>query len=392
MLICYLPHDIPRCLHPAILSSEIGTQRQTARWDVLIALVVISLLSAGAASSTLSGSWESGLTLSEAGTLLEFESDLELAYAIDDWELEGELGFGTDGWEKAQVEASTEIGTIEVSSLVSWEPAKGRLKKWSGDVSAELRGARLDVSLDVYRDHCWTDLRVRGDLARGEYDIETRFGEANSFCLDYYRTDIDLSFSVRDVPIELDGRFTAEEGFEYVDVEADIPLPPFFSWLALNADVRISTSGTDRSFEPSLVADVVCEASTASLEFLGEVISAGGAGVDGIAVVGVILAASQTEWWAESRTSLHPDWNKKIAKHKAFYGAVGGGCTLEGSHERRVDVETWAYFSKDGSLFGWARTDAQIVVELSASLELTAVLILESDGVEEIRMHGDVRW
>jgi hypothetical protein len=375
------------------------TQRRAARerrrvrhQPVLIALLGLALSAMAGASPTLSGRWQTELACSSAGNLLEFASDLTITYGLGDWELEGEFGFGTDGWEKVQAEASGEIGQIEISSSIAWEPDKVRFKKWSSQVSAKLRDVKIDGSLDLYPDHCWADLRVRADLPACHFDVETRLGEQHGFGFDYYRTDIELSFSLHDVPIELTGRVTAKEGFEHVDVEANLPFPLLLSWLALRVDVRISASGTERSFEPTLVASMVCETAVTSLELLGEAISIDDIQLDRIGIVGIELSALWNEWWAESRWSLHPDWNKKLTGHKAFCRAIGTGCTIEGPNDRDVAIEIWSYDIATATRLAWTRMTLAIVCRPAASWELAFTAISEPTGLELLRIGIDVRF
>ncbi len=80
---------------------------------------------------------------------------------------------------------------------------------------------------------------------RGRFDKLTLEGASRAFSLDFYRTD----------------------------VETAIPLPSLLTGEEIEAEARLTPTGTQLSFVPELDALVSYEGSSASVELFGEIIA-----------------------------------------------------------------------------------------------------------------------
>lgn len=346
----------------------------------------------GTGLAKLTGSWESQVRLDREADTWEVEGELTAAISGAAWEVEGVCEYDLEAWRKLEVEASAEVSGIELGSKITFDPTRKGFKKLATDLSFETHGWVLDAGFDLYPDHSWTDVRARCELDPCELDVKTRLGASKAFSFDFYRADVEISFVTCGVPVDVAGRFTAKRGFEWIDIETVIVLPPLLSWLAIEAETRLTLGGPRLSFEPEVDALAAWEGLSASIELFGEVVVLGMLGLGGLSLVGVAVDSSWGEAWIESRTSFEPAWNKKIVGRKEYGRAVGIGYEAEDSYGREVTIEAWAYSVDPSELSVWDRMVLVLAVCPAASREFALTAAFQPGSIVEIALELDIDW
>jgi len=355
-------------------------------------LALFLLYSTEASGAEIGGSWESLLRVDWEASATELEGELEFCVEGTAWEAEATVEFDPEGWKKLEVEAGGELPGFELGSKLTFDPRIAEFKKLALDLALESHGWEIDIGLDLYSDHCWADLRAQVELDTCEIDIKTRLGASKAFSLDFYRTDIEISFETCGVPVDVETRFTAKKGFERIDVEAVFPLPPFLSWVEVEIDTRLTSKGKKTTFEPELDAAMSWEGLTASIELFGEVVAYDPLVLDGLAFVGAAIDIACDSTWVKSRTSFDPALNKSIVGDKAYAQAVGTGYEAEGGCDRSVSVEAWAYAFEVIGPFDWDRSALVLAVEPVGSWEFELSICFESGSIAETALEVDIEW
>lgn len=360
---------------------------------IVVSLLAVSFAHAAEAGEVeIGGSWESVLRVD----WLEWTAELvgEVAGFIEGaaWKAEGTVEYDLEAWKKLEVEATAELRGFELETKLTFDPRTAKFKKLALDLALVLCGCEIDAGMDLYTDHCWTDLRAQVELGAHEIDIKTRLGASKAFSLDFYRTDAEISFETCGTHVDIEARFTGKNGFERIDVETVLPLPPSLSWVQVEVDARLTLTEKQLSFEPEFDAELAWEGLSASIELFGEVVALDPLGLDGLAFVGVAFDASYDGAWIESRTSFAPAWNKKITKDKAYTRVVGIGYEAEDACDRAISVEAWAYTIDLGEPFDWDRAILSLAVRLVESWEFSLMACFEPGSIVEIAFGGDIEW
>jgi hypothetical protein len=377
-----------------ILLGRPGSERETTfafRTLVLLFALLVSSVG-GAIGAEFTGSWESVYRLDGREFAGEMEGELTVGVVGAVLEAEATVEFDLEEWTELELGASVEASASELSATATFEPDERRFKKLATDLSFEFRGSALDAGFDLYRDHLWADLRVQHELNGVEVDIKTRLGASKTFCLDFYRADVEVSFEARGIPIDIAGRFSAKKDFEWIDVEAILPLPPDLAWLSVEVEARWTRGGMQLSFEPALDTVTAWEGLTASVELFGEAVSSGALGLEGLKIVGVAFDAACGDAWVESRTSFAAGWNKKLTGHKEYAWAGGLGIEMDGPCDREMSVEARFYAAEAAGAFAWDRAAFAWVVRPAGSWELALTTVFAPGSIVGVALGISVDW
>jgi len=358
----------------------------------LALLVLFPLRSAEVGGVEIEGSWESVLRIDWSEDAAELESELTVSVEAAAWEAGAAVELDPEGWKKLEVEAAAELPVLELASKLTFDPRAAEFKKLTSDVALESRGWEIDAGLDLYADHCWVDLRARGDFETHEIDIKTRLGASRAFSFGFYRTDVEVSFETCGIPVDVEIRFTAKKGFERVDVETTLPPLPTLPWVEVEIDARFTATGSELSFKPVLGATMVWEGLTSSIELFGEIVASDPLNLDGLAFMGVAVNASCDSAWIESRTSFDSAWNKSITGDKLYARAVGICFETEEACDREVSVEAWAYAFGLTGPFDWDRAVLSLAVHPVGSWEFALSVCLEPGSIAETALEVDIEW
>ncbi len=370
--------------------SERGTTF-SLRTLVLLFTVLVSSVG-GAIGAELTGSWESVSRFDWQEFAAETEGELTVGVLGAVLEAEATIEFDHEEWTELELGATVEASASELSATATFEPDEHRFKKLAADLSFEFRGSAFDAGFDLYRDRFRADFRVQHELDGVEVDIKARLGASKAFCLDFYRADIEVSFETRGIPIDIAGRFSAKKDFEWIDVETILPLPPDLAWLSVEVEARWTRGGMQLSFEPALDTVAAWKGLTASVEFLGEVVSSGALGLEGLRVAGVAFDAACGNAWVESRTSFAAGWNKKLTGHKEYAWAGGLGVEMDGPCDREVSVEARFYAAEAAGAFAWDRAAFALVVRPAGSWELAFTTVFAPGAIVGVALEVSVDW
>ena len=356
----------------------------------LLAGVVLGVVVGGACATVLcvAGDIEAKLVYVPGGRW-DLESELTLG-EWSGWDLAVALEIEACRWKRIEAEVSFEWLHGEISSMARWDPRKGTFAKWTVDGSLERVDTTFAVGFDLSLTRCWTDLEMKAETGGCQVEIELRLGASRSFCFDFYRIDVDVSFEASGLPIDVESRLSAKKGFEWIEVEAGIPVP--VTWLGVEVAGRWAAHGRTVSFEPELEAEAMWEAGGLSLELFGEIVSGSPIALLGLTIAGVRVEGAWGDLQFAWGTSFDRSSNKAVTG-KSAYGAIAE-IGFDGDMRCGGEVSLGlVHYAADPSIFvAWDRTvwSASWEPEGSPAFDLEVTL----DGREwvEISAGIDVDW
>jgi len=348
-------------------------------------------VAAGGASQ--SGSWDALGTFDAVSGDWEVESGVRVTYAQAPWEVMAKLGAAAGGLKTVSLQGEIDLEEIDLLASIAWDPPAGRVKKLALETEFQAGGGTFDVDLDLYPDHLWTDLRLRGKGAESALDIQVRLGASKAFSFDFYRADVDLSFSACNGPVDVNVRVTAKQGFEWLRVEGALPVPEHLHGVHVEAQARWTVTAAGLVLEPRVEAQAVLrEDRSAAIELHCEGIALSELGLDGLRVVGASVDASRGGLWFEGALSLDPGWNKKLTGQKDYAAVAGVGCVASGREEVELSPELWTFSTDPAAPFGADRVDLRLGVRRAGSWQTILAASIAQGSVAEVSLSVGVSW
>jgi len=346
----------------------------------------------GTAAAGFSGEWEAQFVFGRGPRPCEMEGELAILWTDVGWDVEGVFQFERSTWAQLDVETSVELDSIGFSWSTRWDAIDRRFERLTLETWAEREGIEIDADFDLYETRCWTDLRAQCDLGPCEIDVKARLGASKSFSFDFYRLDVSVSSEIRGTPADVEARWTAKNGFEWVEVEAVVSPLQKLPGMEIEVETRLTRTGREGSFEPVLEAWGACEWGSNSLELYSEIAMDDVLSVGGWLIVGMTGETAWENGWASARVSFGPTWNKKVVGAKEYGAALGLGYEGEGLRNRQVSIEAWAYAIDPSDAPPWDRTRLVIAIHLTSSW-MIAVTVAWADGsVAETALDVELEW
>ncbi|MEW5827162.1 MAG: hypothetical protein AB1778_10070 [Candidatus Bipolaricaulota bacterium] len=165
---------------------------------VIAAVAAACLVVAAAASAqTLSGSWDTSVTIVPSPVSLSLESNLTVNYAVGDWTFASKTVALETGWFDQQFTATGVLGGFTVGSTLDLDPDNAAFDRWelfSGTVLA-------DIAFDVTFTLLPGDLQVRlsgtGTIEALRLTAAMTFGATGGGCdLDWVGASLTGSFTL----------------------------------------------------------------------------------------------------------------------------------------------------------------------------------------------------
>ena len=177
-----------------------------------------------------------------------------------------------------------------------------------------------------------------------------------------------------------------QEGFEWIDVKAALPLPSDLPLLAIEIEARMTPDEKRMSFGPDLGGTVAWEGLSASLELFAQAVSSDPLGLGRLVFCDIGFEAACGDAWVESHTSFGVEWNKRITVHKEYAWAAGLGVETYELCNGELSLEAWIYASEVGGAFKWDQVVLSLTTEPVESLACTLTAFFAPGRSSEVRL------
>lgn len=223
---------------------------------LVLGLIVILGLAFGAMAATLSGSWDTDVTIDPQQTnfndALSIDSVLTVAYSVGDWTFTSITKLDETGWVDQDFAVAGMLGALTMTSSLGFDPVVPAFDMWNTTVSVAIAGVSFgaDFTLEDYDvTLILTGAGVAGDVILG---VEVTFGgDDNDICdLNWVDLEISLGFPFCCTILEAAVSFDCD-GFESIVFTAESVVIPNLPYLTLDATLEFTTQTKTLTLSPS---------------------------------------------------------------------------------------------------------------------------------------------
>lgn len=240
--------------------------------DIVLVILLASCCSPWScpAGSTLSGDWESTLSVDPPADAWFTEVDLSVEIAIGDWIAELRSVFKNIDWTKQDFSVEGTFGNFYIDSDLRFEPYKNRFKDWITEIEWDTDVLTLTVVTKLTRTTDWMIIEIEREWDMIEVSTSLRWRAPTDSCsLVFYDADVELKFDWCGVETDLEISVD-DDGLDEVVAEfSDLALARI-SWCTFDLEFTRTNDKTAVKLAPSATLETSwCEASF-DLEFEGE--------------------------------------------------------------------------------------------------------------------------
>jgi hypothetical protein len=201
-----------------------------------LVLSLAAVLGLGFASfaQTLTGSWDTYITIDPSPVAIGIDSELVVTYSVSGWSFTSITTIDETGWLGQSFEVGGALGAFTIGSELVFDPATVAFDSWEVSGGLNLAGVAFDAVFTLTPGV--TELVITGSGSAGTVDVsvEVTFGSGLGCDFDFSSVLINIGFPFCCAEISSEIYFTCE-GFQYVTFEAcDIQLPGI-TWATLCA-------------------------------------------------------------------------------------------------------------------------------------------------------------
>jgi len=201
-----------------------------------LVLSLAAVLGLGFASfaQTLSGSWDTTISIVPSPVSLGIDSELIVTYAVSGWSFTSDTVIDETGWLAQEFGVAGSLGAFTIGSTLVFDPAAVAFDSWEVTGGLSLAGVTFDGTFTL--EPGVTSLEIVASGTAGNVDVSAILNLGGVDCsFDFSDLVIDISFPFCCAEIASEIAFNCQTGFEYVTFEATGIELPGMTWVTLDA-------------------------------------------------------------------------------------------------------------------------------------------------------------
>jgi hypothetical protein len=201
-----------------------------------LVLSLAAVLGLGFASfaQTLSGSWDTTITIIPSPVSLAIDSELVITYAVSGWTFTSDTVIDETGWLAQSFEVGGSLGAFTIGSALVFDPATVAFDSWEVTGGLSLAGVAFDGTFTL--EPGVATLEIEGSGSAGDVDVSVDLTLGGIDCnLGFSSLVIDISFPFCCAEVMSEIAFNCQTGFEYVTFAVEGIALPGMTWVTLDA-------------------------------------------------------------------------------------------------------------------------------------------------------------
>ncbi|MFC2095165.1 hypothetical protein ACFLSW_01845 [Candidatus Bipolaricaulota bacterium] len=230
---------------------------------LVISLICVLGLAFTGLAATLSGSWDTDVTIDPQQTnfndAIGLESVITVDYTVGDWTFTSVTVLTELGWTDQDFSVAGVLGAFSLTSALDFDPVTPLFGSWNTTADISIAGVELGADFTLAGGSVDLDISVAGVAGDVSVGVVVSFGDAAVGCdLDWQGIVIDLGFPFCCADISATIEFDCS-GFESICFEAGGIAVPNMPYLTLSAEVCFTMEGKTLTLTPSYdFGDTVC--------------------------------------------------------------------------------------------------------------------------------------
>ena len=346
---------------------------------VLSLICVLGVAFSGLAATSLSGYWDTDVTIDPQQTNFNDAITLTSEIAVD--YMVGAFTFGSittlteAGWADQTFSVAGVLGAFTLGSSLDFDPTAPAFEEWITTVSVSIAGVSFgstftlipqDVTLELTAGGVAGDVTVNVTVTFGHLGVEI----ADGCDLDWQSILIDLGFPFCCADITAAIAFDCD-GFDYASFAVGGIAIPNLPWLTLGAEIIFTVDEKTLDFTPTFAfGDIVCfdlDISVTSTHLVGDPLEITGIVIDRIGLTCDIGAVTFTGVSDFSPEGIYWEWYTLSTNDEACCGPFG--------------FELGFYFLENGlALFDLGLIDVDMTLQVASQFTFNMGLEVNVDS------------
>jgi hypothetical protein len=203
---------------------------------LVLSLAVVLGLGVASFAQTLSGSWDTTISIVPSPVSMTLSSELIVTYAVSGWSFTSDTVLSDAGWTSQHFDVSGSLGAFTLGSVLTFDPSTVSFTSWKVTGGLSLAGVTFDGVFTLTPGD--TKLVLTGAGSAGNVNVEvvlTLGGNDDEICdFDFNGVVITVDFPFCCANVISEIAFNCD-GFEYVTFEVDNIALPNLPWITLDA-------------------------------------------------------------------------------------------------------------------------------------------------------------
>jgi len=342
----------------------------------LVAVLGLGFAAVAVEQGTLSGYWDTKVTIVPTPISLGIDSTLYVKYAVAGWNFTSTSNITQLGWKSQQFGAHAVLGAFSVDSTLDFTtmptPA---FKEWNIDGKLSLAGVLLDANFDLKPNVTkliLTGTGSAGDIKNVSVAVTLGSGLGCDFNFNEAKISFDLPFFCNCATITTTIDFTCA-GFQYADFKVVGIAIPTLPWVTITADLKFEVQTKTLTLSPKFnFGTFACVGLYVAQDYSGN-LTLGDIHIDGVylsCTVGGITFTEQSYWG----TGTKPDLLKGTSFWEAFQIKTSSDSCC-GTDKFMFDITV--YFDHGTQLFDVAEFVAHVTVPVTTQFKFTTGITLD---------------
>jgi hypothetical protein len=217
---------------------------------LVLSLALVLGLGVASFAQTLSGSWDTYITIDPSVPSIEIASTLEVTYAVSGWTFTSITEVDNTGWQAQSFEVGGALGAFTIGSTLVFDPAAVAFESWEVTGGLSLAGVSFDGTFTLEPGETTLEIVDAGSAGNVDVEVALTLGGLGECNFDFNGVIITIDFPFCCAEISSEISFTCE-GFEYVEFSTTGIQLPGISWATLDAVLTFTVDEKTLVITPS---------------------------------------------------------------------------------------------------------------------------------------------
>jgi hypothetical protein len=202
---------------------------------LVLSLALVLGLGVASFAQTLSGSWDTTITIVPSPVSLALDSELIVTYAVSGWTFTSDTVLDETGWVSQEFDVAGALGAFTVGSTLVFDPATVSFDSWEVTGGLSLAGVTFDATFTLEPGVTSLEIVGSGTAGNVEVSVDLTLGSGLGCDFDFNSIVIDVGFPFCCADVLMEVAFNCTDGFEYASFEVDNIALPNLPWITLDA-------------------------------------------------------------------------------------------------------------------------------------------------------------
>lgn len=353
---------------------------------LVLSLAVLFGLGVAAFAQTLSGEWDTTVSIQPTPVEISLTSTLEVTYALSGWSFTSYSELDETGWLDQTFDVSGALGAFTLGSFLDLDPA-GLFDEWIVTAGVSIAGVTFGLDWDLAAPGYNSDIPAgglavtlsgSGTAGLVTIGVDVYFGDVTTAAcdLDWTGVDITVDFPFCCADVESTISFTCD-GFVEACFDVDGIAIPNLPWITIGAELCFELQTKTLTLTPTFnFGEIACFSLYIDQDYTGNLlfgdIHIDGIGLDctigGVEFIGVSYWGDVADKYKPSILAYQPYWEAYQIK------TTDDGCCGPFSFDVTV------YFDHAGFLFDVAEFDANMEIQIATQFSFSMGIDIEVDS------------